>query len=85
MNNHYSQLNEYYDTQKDIILLQKDLGRKIYGVNEGQIINQNSLKNRLLEYNEIENRSDNNLYSYLKFIFFILTVVVIIMLLIKLN
>ena len=81
----YSTLNDYFDTQQDIMLLQKDIGRKIYGVNHAKVVNQNNLKNRLLEYNEKENRSSDGMYLLLKFLFVILCIGTIIMLAIKFN
>tara|TARA_B100000941_G_C28178584_1_gene385915 strand:+ start:100 stop:453 length:354 start_codon:yes stop_codon:yes gene_type:complete len=85
LNSQFSNLNDYFDTQQDIMLLQKDIGRKIHGVNHAKVVNQNNLKNRLLEYNEKENRSSDSMYSFLKFLFIILCIGTIIMLGIKFN
>ena len=85
LKNQYKQISDYVDTQNDILLLQGDIGEKYYGVDRDKVNIQTNLKNRLLKYNELENRSSDSMFYMLKMIFVLLVIASIIMLILKFN
>jgi len=79
----YQSKANYLDTQKDILYLGDDIGKKYMGVDRNKIKNKSSVIRRKLQYDQREDISKNVIYSYLIILFGLLSISTVILLIMK--
>ena len=68
------------DTQNDVLYLQRDRGKKFFGVDPQKVDSKTLLLKRKLLYNELESRNNSDLYYNLLYLMGILGILAIIIL-----
>ena len=81
--NIYQSKSQFLDTQNDLLYLQKDIGKKFYGVNQKKLNEKESLYNRKLVYDQREMKNKTSMYTILKYMFILLSIISLILLIIK--
>ena len=79
----YQSKANYLDTQKDILYLGDDIGKKYMGVDKDKIRNRSSVIRRKLQYDQREDISKRGIYSFLILLFGLLSISTVILLILK--